>query len=193
MDSICVFCGSSLGSKPIYQQTAKAMGELLAQRGLRLIYGGGRVGLMGTVADAVLAAGGEVIGVIPEFLAAKEIAHTGLTQLQIVGSMHERKALMAELADGFIALPGGYGTLEEFCEIVTWTQLGLHQKPHGLLNVAGYYDRLIELFDHGVAEDFIRPQHRSIVLTASSPEQLLDLFANYQPRPVDKWAKDLKL
>jgi uncharacterized protein (TIGR00730 family) len=148
---------------------------------------------MGTVADAVLAAGGEVIGVIPEFLAAKEIAHTGLTQLQIVGSMHERKALMAELADGFIALPGGYGTLEEFCEIVTWTQLGLHQKPHGLLNVAGYYDRLIELFDHGVAEDFIRPQHRSIVLTASSPEQLLDLFANYQPRPVDKWAKDLKL
>jgi uncharacterized protein (TIGR00730 family) len=169
------------------------MGAALVERGLGLVYGGGRVGLMGTVADAVLAAGGEVIGVIPEFLAAKEIAHSNLSQIHVVGSMHERKALMAELSDGFIALPGGYGTLEEFCEILTWTQLGLHQKPHGLLNIEGYYDRLIQLFDHAVAEEFVRPHHRSIVFTATHPHELLDQFAGYQPQAIDKWVGDIKV
>lgn len=193
MNYICVFCGSSFGAKPAYQQAAQTMGAALARRGLGLVYGGGRVGLMGTVADAVLAAGGEVIGVIPEFMAEKEIAHRGLSQLHIVGSMHERKAMMAALSDGFIALPGGYGTLEEFCEILTWTQLGLHQKPHGLLNVEGYYDHLIQLFDHAVAEEFVKPRHRSIVLTAVEPDQLLDQFASFKPEKVDKWTGEVKL
>lgn len=193
MNYICVFCGSSFGAKPAYQQAAQTMGAALARRGLGLVYGGGRVGLMGTVADAVLAAGGEVIGVIPEFMAEKEIAHRGLSQLHVVGSMHERKAMMAALSDGFIALPGGYGTLEEFCEILTWTQLGLHQKPHGLLNVEGYYDHLIQLFDHAVAEEFVKPRHRSIVLTAVEPDQLLDQFASFKPEKVDKWTGEVKL
>lgn len=168
------------------------MGTALVERGIGLVYGGGQVGLMGLVADTVMAAGGEVIGVIPKFLAEKEIAHSGLTQLHLVDSMHERKALMADLADGFIALPGGYGTLEEFCEVLTWTQLGLHQKPHGLLNVEGYYDHLIRLFDHALSEEFVRSQHRSIVLTAATPEQLLDQFAAYRPQNVAKWVEDIK-
>jgi hypothetical protein len=165
------------------------MGETLGQRGLGLVYGGANVGLMGAVANATLAVGGEVIGVIPEFLVAKEIAHTGLTKLHVVGSMHERKALMAELSDAFVALPGGYGTLEEFCEILTWSQLGLHHKPQGLLNVEGYYESLLRFFDQAVTEQFLKPELRSLVLEASDPEQLLDLMANYQPRSVDKWIK----
>jgi hypothetical protein len=169
------------------------MGETLARRGLGLVYGGGNVGLMGVVADAALAAGGEVIGVIPDFLAAKEVAHAGLSKLHVVNSMHDRKALMAELSDAFIAMPGGYGTIEEFCEILTWSQLGLHQKPHGLLNVEGYYEPLLRLFDHAATEQFLKPVHRSLVLEASNPESLLDLLANYQPQDVDKWAERLDL
>jgi uncharacterized protein (TIGR00730 family) len=188
MKQICVFCGSSFGSRSVYREAAEAMGKVLVQQGLGLVYGGGRVGLMGTVADAVMAAGGEVIGVIPEFLADKEIAHAGLTQLHIVDSMHSRKALMAELSDGFIALPGGYGTFEEFCEILTWTQLGLHQKPHGLLNVAGYYDDLIRLFERAAQEKFITDKHRAMVLQAADPETLLQQMAHYRPERIDKWS-----
>lgn len=169
------------------------MGETLARRGLGLVYGGANVGLMGIVADAALAAGGQVIGVIPKFLVAKEFAHTGLTKLHIVGSMHERKALMVDLSDAFVALPGGYGTLEEFCEVLTWAQLGLHQKPHGLLNVEGYYEPLLRLFDLTVTEQFLRPALRDQVLEASEPEHLLDKLANYQPKVVDKWSEpDIK-
>jgi uncharacterized protein (TIGR00730 family) len=193
MKRICVFCGSNPGVRPAYQTAAQAMGNLLAQRQIGLVYGGGNVGLMGTIADTVLAAGGQVIGVIPEALLANEVAHAGLTELHVVSSMHQRKALMADLSDGFIALPGGWGTFEELCEVLTWSQLGLHQKPCGLLNVEGYYDALITLFDHAVEEAFLRPAHRSLALEAPDPEQLLELMATYQPPQVDKWiAKDLK-
>lgn len=188
MKYICVFCGSSLGSRSAYREAAQAMGSALVKRGLGLVYGGGNVGLMGLIADAVLAAGGEAIGVIPEFLAVKEIAHTGLTQLHTVSSMHDRKALMAELADAFIALPGGYGTLEEFCEILTWAQLGLHQKPQGLLNVEGYYDPLLQLFDRAVDDQFLRADLRHLVIAADQPETLLDRLATYKSSYVDKWA-----
>lgn len=192
MRSICVFCGSSLGARPVYQQAAVALGQVLVQRGLRLVYGGGNVGLMGVVADAVLAAGGEVIGVIPEFLAAKEIAHPHLTQLHVVASMHDRKAMMADLADGFIALPGGFGTFEEFCEILTWAQLGLHQKPQGLLNIDGFYDPLLTLFNQAVENKFIRQDLRQLVLEDSDPNSLLNQFAHYQAPTVEKWT-DLPL
>jgi len=193
LNNICVFCGSSLGRRPAYKLAAQAMGKALAKRGIGLVYGGGNVGLMGVVADATLAAGGEVIGVIPEFLLTKEIAHPGLSKLHIVNSMHSRKALMAESSDAFIAMPGGYGTLDEFCEILTWSQLGLHQKPHGLLNVEGYYEPLLRLFDHAVSEEFIKPIHRSLVLEASDPESLLDLLANYPPQNVDKWSEGVDI
>jgi len=187
MQRICVFCGSSPGLRPPYKQAAQAMGKALALKGIGLVYGGGNVGLMGVVADSALEAGGEVIGVIPQTLVDKEVAHTGLTELRVVGSMHERKALMTELSDAFVALPGGFGTFEEFCEVLTWAQLGLHRKPCGLLNVEGYYDHLISLFNHGVTEQFIRPQHRSLVLEEKEPLQLLDLLAGYKPLLVDKW------
>ncbi len=187
MKNICVFCGSSLGLRPIYQQAAAALGKLIVQRDINLVYGGGKVGLMGVVTDAVLAAGGEAIGVIPAFLAAKEIAHPGLTKLHIVNSMHERKAMMAELSDGFIAMPGGFGTFEEFFEALTWEQLGLHQKPHGLLNIEGYYDPLLKLVDTAIAENFIREQHRNLILVSSNPKSLLDLMSNYKPINVEKW------
>lgn len=187
MKRICVFCGSNTGLRVAYRDAAEQMGQLLAYRGLTLVYGGGNVGLMGIIADAVLAEGGQVVGVMPEFLASKEIAHAGLTELHIVRSMHERKALMAELADAFIAMPGGYGTFEEFCEILTWAQLGLHQKPHGLLNVAGYYDPLIRLFDHAVSEQFVNPLYRSMVLESANPSELLDQLAQYHPKITPKW------
>ncbi len=187
--SVCVFCGSSMGLRPAYKLAAQELSKSLVQRGLTLVYGGGNVGLMGAIADAVLAVGGQVIGVIPEFLVAKELAHPGLTQLHVVNSMHERKALMAQLSDAFIALPGGYGTLEEFCEVLTWAQLGLHQKPQGLLNVEGYYDPLLRFFDHAVTEQLVKPIHRSLVLSATDPEDLLNQLANYQPQNVDKWLK----
>src|SRR3954447_25522665 len=187
MKRICVFCGSNSGVRPVYAEAAKRMGAVMVQRGIGLVYGGGRVGLMGTIADTVMAEGGEVIGVIPEALAAKEVAHQGLTELHIVGSMHERKALMAELSDGFIAMPGGVGTFEEFCEVLTWAQLGIHLKPCGLLNVENYYEPLLALFNHAVAEGFIRPEHRSLVLESDKPEQLIELLESYQPPQLDKW------
>ncbi len=187
MKRVCVFCGSNQGLRPAYKEAAWNMGQALALQGVGLVYGGGNVGLMGVVADATLAAGGEVIGVIPEALVAKEIGHTGLTDLRVVRSMHERKALMAELSDAFVALPGGCGTLEEFCEVLTWTQLGLHRKPCGLLNVEGYYDHLITFFDHAIAEQFIRPEHRSLVLQEQEPMRLLKLLAESKPLLIDKW------
>lgn len=187
MKSICVFCGSSMGLKPTYQLVAQAMGKALAQRGIELVYGGGNVGLMGEIADAAIAAGGRVIGVMPEALVTKEIAHTGLTKFHIVGSMHERKALMSDLSDAFVALPGGYGTLDEFCEMLTWTQLGLQQKPCGLLNIDGYYDNLIAMFDRAVSEQFLRKENRQLVIEEQDPFRLLDLLANYQPVIVEKW------
>jgi uncharacterized protein (TIGR00730 family) len=184
---MCVFCGSSSGSRPAYAEAARALGEALARRGLGLVTGGGRVGLMGVITDAAMGAGGEVIGVIPEALAAKEVAHAGLTELRVVGSMHERKAIMAELSDGFVALPGGFGTLEEFFEVLTWAQLGLHPKPCALLNVAGYYDPLLSLLDHAVAEGFVKPIHRALVLVEAEPERLLERVREYRPPVVEKW------
>jgi len=163
------------------------MGRALARRGLGLVYGGGCVGLMGVLADAVLAEGGEAIGVIPEAMVAKELAHHGLTELRVVRSMHQRKALMAELADAFVALPGGLGTLEEFCEMLTWAQLGLHGKPCGLLNVEDYYAALLRLLDHAQAETFLRPEHRSMILVADQPDPLLDMLAAYRPPQGEKW------
>ncbi|RYG46837.1 TIGR00730 family Rossman fold protein, partial [bacterium] len=164
MRSVAVFCGSSAGRHDSYRQAAEATGREIAARGLRLVYGGGRVGLMGILADAALAGGGEVVGVLPEHLRDEELAHTGLTSLEIVPSMHARKARMAELSDGFLALPGGYGTFEEFCETLTWTQLGIQAKPCALLDVDGFYSPLVALFDRATAEGFIRPEHRAIVL-----------------------------
>lgn len=187
MKSVCVYCGSNVGSLPSYRESARALGRLLAAEGLKLIYGGGQVGLMGTLADAVLSAAGEAVGIIPRALADRELAHQGLTELRIVGSMHERKMLMAELSDGFIAMPGGFGTFEEFCEILTWAQLGMHAKPCGLLNVEGYYDSLLSLFDRAVADGFVRQEHRDIVLTASQPSDLLAAMRQYHPPAAHKW------
>jgi uncharacterized protein (TIGR00730 family) len=187
---VAVFCGSSTGTDPEFRTAAEALGTSLAERSIGLVYGGGKVGLMGVVADAVMAAGGEVIGVLPESMARKEVAHEGLTELRIVGSMHERKALMADLSDGFIAMPGGFGTFEEFCEVVTWAQLGLHTKPCAILNVNGYYNALVSLFDLGVAQGFIRPSHRAIVLEDSEPSALLDRMLQWSPadvEPILKW------
>ncbi|MGA9565493.1 MAG: TIGR00730 family Rossman fold protein [Candidatus Korobacteraceae bacterium] len=184
---ICVFCGSNLGISRVYKDAAVTLGRLLAVRGIELVYGGGNIGLMGVLADAVLVSGGRVIGVIPESLMAKEVGHAGLTELRIVKSMHERKALMADLSDGFIAMPGGFGTFEEFCEIVTWSQLGIHSKPCGLLNVEGYYDPLLRLFDHAVREGFLREENRRLVLEDHDPEQLLGKMAQFHARVVGKW------
>lgn len=187
MKRVCVFCGSSAGARTIYREAAEQLGQTLAQRGIGLVYGGGRVGLMGTMADAAMAAGGQVIGVIPQALVAKELAHSGVADMRVVGSMHERKALMADLSDAFITLPGGYGTLEEFFEVLSWSQLGLHGKPCGVLNVAGYYDTLLTLVDYAVAEAFVRPAHRFLVLVESDPSCLLDRLAQFQPPQLQKW------
>ncbi|MDB6121400.1 MAG: yvdD [Pedosphaera sp.] len=184
---ICVYCGSNSGANPAYETVAEQMGTVLAKRGIELVYGGGRVGLMGTVANATLAAGGNVIGIIPESLMAKEVAHQGLKDLRVVASMHERKAMMVDLADAFIAMPGGFGTLEEFCEVLTWAQLGLHRKPHGLLNVEGFYDGFLTFLDHAVTEKFIRSVHRELVITDKDPERLLDLLAHAKLPNLDKW------
>jgi uncharacterized protein (TIGR00730 family) len=189
MKRICVFCGSNSGRGEKYRMPAVALGRALAARGLGLVYGGGNVGLMGTIADAVLESGGEVIGVIPEDLVKKEVAHRGLSDLRVVGSMHERKALMARLADGFVAMPGGFGTLDELCEILTWAQLGLHRKPCGLLNVDGYFDYFLKFIDHSVSQGFIRAEHRELLLEAVAPEELLDGFATYRPVDLGKWLK----
>jgi len=183
---ICVFCGSTSGAKPEYIKAARQMGEALAHRELALVYGGGRTGLMGQLAKAALAAGGQVIGVIPQDMVSAEVALSDLADLRVVRSMHERKSLMAELADGFVALPGGLGTLEEFFEALTWAQLGLHAKPCGLLNAGGYYDRLIEFLDLAVDQGFVHPSHRAMVLVAVDAEGLLRQFVGYEPAGVKK-------
>ncbi|GAC1307446.1 MAG: TIGR00730 family Rossman fold protein [Vulcanimicrobiaceae bacterium] len=174
MRRICVFCGSNDGDNPAYRQRAIAVARALVARGFGIVYGGGRVGLMGTVADAALAAGGEVIGIIPEALAAREVAHRHLTELHVVGSMHERKAMMAALSDGFLALPGGFGTLEEVFEVVTWRQLGYHEKPCAILNVDGYYDALVAFCDTAAARGFVHGADRAALLSGSDAETLLD-------------------
>jgi uncharacterized protein (TIGR00730 family) len=184
---LCVFCGSSAGREPGYRHLAESLARALAERGIGIVYGGAWVGLMGALADAALAAGGEVIGVIPQALIEREIGHRGLTELRIVASMHERKALMAELADGFVALPGGIGTLEELFEVWTWAQLGLHAKPCALLDTDGFYGPLVAFLDHLVDAGFVREAHRDMLLTAHSPEELLTAFASYQPPRVGKW------
>ncbi len=187
MKSICVFCGSSYGALEAYGKAATETGQAIAARGYRLVYGGAKVGLMGTVADAALAAGGEVIGVLPQSLQEKELAHEGLTELHLVGSMHERKALMADLSDAFIALPGGVGTLEEIFEVWTWGQLGYHRKPCGFLNIEGYYNQLISFLDHQTQEGFTRKVMRDMVQIAGTPEALIGQFEAYVPPSAPKW------
>jgi uncharacterized protein (TIGR00730 family) len=187
MERICVFCGSSSGARPEYAATAAELGRQLAERGIGLVYGGAHVGLMGTIADSVLGAGGEAIGVIPRSLVDKEIAHTAVSELRVVGSMHERKALMVELSDGFVTLPGGSGTLDELFEAFTWAQLGIHRKPIGLLDVCGYWTPLLAFLDHAVEERFLRADHRDTLLVEREPGALLDRLQSYEPRTVDKW------
>jgi len=187
MSRICVFCGSSPGFAPVHADAAKAIGAGIARRGLGLVYGGGHVGLMGMVADAALAAGGEAIGVIPKALADLEVAHHGLTALHVTSSMHTRKAMMADLSDGFVALPGGIGTFEELFEIWTWAQLGDHDKPVALLNVAGFYDPLIAFLDSVVAAGFLRRQHRDMLIVRDDVASLLDALRDYEPPDLDKW------
>ena len=188
LKKVCVFCGSSSGGRPIYENVAVQLGALLSRLGIALVFGGGRVGLMGVLADSVLAAGGQAFGVIPRDLLEKEIAHTRLTQLHVVESMHERKALMASLADAFVLLPGGYGSWEEFCEVITWAQLGIHSKPCGVLNVAGYYDPLLSLTSVAVTEGFIRPAHHEMMIVEAAPDTLLSRLATAPHIPEVKWA-----
>ncbi|AIL63915.1 TIGR00730 family Rossman fold protein [Pseudomonas alkylphenolica] len=185
--SVCVFCGASTGVNPAYREAAIALGQAIAQRGLTLVYGGGAVGLMGIVADAAMAAGGEVIGIIPQALKDAEVGHSGLTRLEVVDGMHARKARMAELSDAFVALPGGLGTLEELFEVWTWGQLGYHAKPLGLLDVNGFYSKLGSFLDHVVEEGFVRPQHRAMLRLADSPAELLDAMDSYQAPVLPKW------
>lgn len=187
MKSVCVFCGSSAGEHSRYLEAASEMGRLLAEEGIGLVYGGSRVGVMGRLADATLQAGGRVVGVIPGALVDREVAHQELTELRVVGSMHERKAAMAELADAFVALPGGLGTLEEFCEVLTWAQLGLHRKPCGVLDVGGYFEPLVELLDHMVREGFLARSHRAMVQVESTPVALLDALRSYEAPTVPRW------
>jgi uncharacterized protein (TIGR00730 family) len=187
VNRVCVFCGSLSGIKSGYLAAAERLGRVLADRGVGLVYGGGRVGLMGEIANAVLARQGYVIGVIPRALVEKELAHKGLTDLRIVSSMHERKAMMAELGDAFIAMPGGLGTVEEFVEVLTWAQLGLHTKPCGLLNVGGYFDPLLAFFQHAVREGFVAAEHARLVISDTEPTRLLDRLASYRPVARPKW------
>jgi uncharacterized protein (TIGR00730 family) len=187
MKQLCIYCGSGSGRSPRYREAARELGHEIAARGLGLVYGGAGVGVMGAVADAVLERGGEVRGVIPRALASKEVAHQGLTELIVVASMHERKARMEALSDGFIALPGGWGTFEEIFEMLTWGQLGLHEKPCGLLNVEGYYDHLFAFLQHALAEHFVRAEHHHVLLMEQDPAALLDRFGDYRAPRVRKW------
>ena len=187
IERVCVFCGSSAGADPRHLEAAVSFGRVLAERRIGLVYGGASVGLMGALADAVLSGGGHVTGVIPASLARRELAHEALPDLRVVATMHERKALMADLADAFVALPGGIGTLDETFEILTWAQLGLHRKPLGLLDVAGYYQPLLAFLDHAVAQRFLRPEHRAQVLVADDPRRLLDVLAHCEMPEIDKW------
>jgi uncharacterized protein (TIGR00730 family) len=187
MKNICVYCGASPGRLEVYADGARALAQALVSRDLGLVYGGASIGLMGLIADRVLALGGRAVGVIPHALAQKEVAHKGLTELHITQSMHERKTVMAELSDGFIAMPGGIGTFEEIFEVWTWAQLGIHAKPCGLLNVGGYYDALTTFLDHAAAEQFLKPPHRSLLVVEAEPDVLLDRFASYQAPGIQKW------
>ncbi len=187
MRRVCVFSGSNAGNRPDYEKAARELGEELVACGLGLVYGGAGVGLMKVLADAVLAAGGEAVGVIPRHLVDRELAHTGLDDLHVVDGMHERKARMSDLADGFIALPGGFGTLEEFAEVLTWSQLGLQLKPCGLLDVAGFYQPLMRFVDHAIEEQFVRAEHRDLILIGERPAQLLEAIQRWQPPAVEKW------
>jgi uncharacterized protein (TIGR00730 family) len=189
MKSVCVFCGSNPGNDPVYAEGARAMGAEIARRGLVLVYGGGAVGLMGIVADAALEAGGEVHGIIPEALCRKEVGHRALTRLEVVDTMHTRKARMAELSDGFIAMPGGIGTFEELFEIWTWGQLGIHSKPLGMLNVAGFYDPLAAFLDGTVEAGFLKQPHRAMAMTDTHPATLLDRMEQYVPAQTYKWVE----
>lgn len=188
--SLCVFCGSNKGLRPVYAEAAAQFGRELARSRTTLVFGGGHVGLMGILADAVLAAGGQAVGVIPRALVEKEIAYTGLTELYVTESMHHRKAMMADLADAFVLLPGGYGSWEEFCEAITWLQLGIHQKPCGILNVAGYYDALLALTAHAVSEGFVRPGHAEMVIVENNSERLLTRLATASVPSEIKWVGD---
>ncbi|MCA9796407.1 MAG: TIGR00730 family Rossman fold protein [Candidatus Eremiobacteraeota bacterium] len=185
--ALCVFCGSSPGRDPVYAAAAAEFGIKMVEAGYHLVYGGGRVGLMGVVADSVMRAGGEVVGVIPHFLNSKEIGHDGVTRLEAVDTMHERKARMEKLSDAFVALPGGFGTYEEILEIITWGQLGLHRKPIGLLNLKGYYQPLLAQVDRGVEEGFIKPSYRQLLVSADKPTALLEALASYEPPEVEQW------
>ena len=187
MASLCVYCGSSSGRIDDYANAARALAVAMVERGIRLVYGGASVGIMGVVADQVLRLGGQAVGVIPESLMRKELAHAGLSELHVTPSMHARKTLMAELADGFVALPGGIGTFEEIFEVWTWAQLGFHGKPCGLLNVAGYYDGLVTFLDHAANEQFVRPDQRRMLVVEANPKALLDRFASYAPPALPKW------
>ena len=187
MKSLCVYCGSSLGHREEYVMAAESLGIEMAEHDIALVYGGGRVGLMGVVANAVLGAGGSVIGVLPRFLDEKEVGHKGLSEMHLVETMHERKAKMADIADGFVALPGGYGTLDELFEILTWAQLDLHQKPCGLLNSCGYFDLLIAFLDRATSDSLLRPAHRALLLSHSEPYALLKAMRNYEAQPELKW------
>lgn len=185
--SLGVFCGSSPGSDPAYAAAARELGVLLAERGIRLIYGGGDVGLMGEIADATLQAGGQVEGIIPNFLMEKEVGHRGLTRLHLVDTMHERKALMAELSDAFVAMPGGLGTMEEIFEVWTWLQLALHNKPCGLLNVAGFYDPLVTFLEHMTDHRFVKAEHQNLMMVHDTPGTILEALSSWDGRYVDKW------
>ena len=187
MKSVCVYCGSSPGKLPAYREAARALGHEMVARGLDLVYGGASIGVMGAVADAVLERGGAVTGVIPYSLSTKEVSHSGLDELIVVDSMHERKAKMAELSDAFVALPGGWGTCEEIFEMLTWAQLGFHEKPCGLLNAADYYDPLFAFLEHAIEERFVREQFRPMMIMEEDPARLLDRFATYEPPRVKKW------
>ncbi|KAA0179715.1 TIGR00730 family Rossman fold protein [Cupriavidus cauae] len=187
MKSVCVYCGSSPGNRPEYAQAARAMGRALADKGLALVYGGGKVGLMGMVADAVLEHGGTAIGIIPEALMHKEIGHAGLTELHVVRNMHERKQMMADRADAFVAMPGGIGTYEELFETFTWLQLGYHAKPVGVLNVAGFYDGMLGFLRHAVGEGFLKPEHAGLLRVADTPDGIIESLANVPQLRVDKW------
>jgi uncharacterized protein (TIGR00730 family) len=187
LKSVCVYCGSNTGSSPVFAEVAASIGTTLAKSGVRVVYGGGRVGLMGIVADAARAAGGDVVGIIPGALDRREVAHTGLTELHIVQTMHQRKAMMAELSDAFLTLPGGLGTLEELFETLTWSQLGIHQKPVGLINVDGYFDPLLAMLDQFVARGFLRPEHRELLLQADTLPELTEMMERWTPPRVEKW------
>jgi uncharacterized protein (TIGR00730 family) len=187
LNRVCVYAGSSPGADPAYRAATEALARTLVERDIGIVYGGGDVGLMGVLADTALAQGGEVVGVIPRSLVEKEVAHGGLTELRVVGSMHERKATMAALSSAFVALPGGIGTLEELVEVYTWTQLGLHDKPCALLNAGGYFDHLIAVLDHAVAERFLRPEHRDLLVVADEPAELVDRLERFEAPGLEKW------